>query len=149
MRRAYRQGFTIIEILVTIAIVAIMVTVSMYLLTGLRTSPKTRQTLGTSQATSQWFENATNAWLSPANFGNLSLLTAVPAVTGATWSAQACEVDTAATPANIKCGASVTSGTPSYDGGLTTTTKTVVRLNLAYTPTGGSAVTSSLEFAKR
>lgn len=143
------QGFTLIEVLVATSILLIALVISSGILTSLTSIPRTKETLNVTQATAQWFENATNLWVTAPNYGNLSLLTAVPSVPGHTWSAQACEVKLDPLPITTTCGAAVTSGLPRYYSSLATTSALQVRLNLTYTSTGGKVTTTSLEIAKR
>lgn len=142
-------GFTLIEVLVAAAILLIALTLSSGILTALAGVPRTKETLSVTQANSQWFENATNVWIPPANFGNLGLLTAVPPISGHTWSAQACEVTLTTSPVAVTCGAAVTSGLPTFASGTQTTTALQVRLNLTYTSSTGASTTTSLVVAKR
>jgi len=143
------RGFTLIEVLVATAVFVIVLTFSGAILTGLLGANRTRETLSVAQATTQWFENVTHVWARQDDFGQTARLPAIPAVVGASWSAQLCTVDPTVTPVVPVCGAAVTSGLPAFAGGATTTTARVVQVNLTYNPAGRAAVPATMELAKR
>lgn len=148
-------GLTLIEVLVATSLLAITLTLSTLLLSGLQLTPKTNQTLTVTQASARWLETANTIWARAASYGDLSVLPAVPTIANTTWSATACTVSPQTGTAT--CGAAVTSGLPRYSGGGSTVASTVqlVRLNLTYTPVrpgtttaSGQATTTTLEVVR-
>lgn len=140
------RAFTLVEVLVSIVVLGIVLSLSAGLLTALSGNRASGTRVGVSQATSAWMEDVGNVWALPAQFGNLALLPPVPAVDGHTWSVQVCAV-TASTGAAV-CGVSTSSGVPAYAAG--TTSPTLVRLNLGYTQTStGKTTSTSMELARR
>lgn len=144
-----QQGFTLIEVLMALTVFVIVLTMSGAILTGLLGANRSRQNLNVTQASTQWFENVTHVWARNTDFGNTARLPAVPAVDGATWRAQLCEINPVATPVVPVCGAAVTTGTPRFAAGAATTTARVVQVNLTYTPAGRPAVPVTMELARR
>lgn len=139
------SGFTLIEVLVSIVVLGIVLSLSAGLLTALSGNRASGTRVTVAQATTAWLENVSNIWALPGQFGNVALLPPVPAVEGHTWSVQVCAVTNAVSGAT-SCGTAKSSGTPTFPSG--TTGPTIVRLNLGYTQTSTNKTTwTSMELS--
>lgn len=71
MRRAVQSGFTLIEVLIAIALLGILVAVLTATLTGsLNLNRQAQQQLGTTTGAQQVLESIRNAWTTLANYDN-------------------------------------------------------------------------------
>ncbi|THF86026.1 prepilin-type N-terminal cleavage/methylation domain-containing protein [Deinococcus sp. KSM4-11] len=157
--RSHVRGLTLVEVLVAIAILAIVIALSAAIITSLTTNSHSRTRLGVNQAAQQYIEVMTRDWLDPHRFGTVSASSPRPATLGGyTWEVTACEVtvptDTAATSA-FPCAAppQTVTFTESTAAAATLTPSPAanfMRLTVTYSPTGsGQPLTTSTEFSRR
>lgn len=131
------NGFTIIEVLVSIAILGIVVIASTALVSGLQVNGLSRRQLDTSQASAAYLERVSNLWSTPATFGNVSSLPPVPVVTKYTHELQVCTTDI--TTGADTCGLAVSTNAPLYAGSATTTAAPLVKIIVRYKKVGSQA----------
>ncbi|WP_309571201.1 prepilin-type N-terminal cleavage/methylation domain-containing protein [Deinococcus sp.] len=155
---ARTQGLTLVEVLVAIAILAIVIALSAAIITSLTTNGRSRAGLGVNQAAQQYIEVMTRDWLDPHRFGTVSGATARPTtLSGYTWEVTACEVtvptDTSATTFPCAAPPQTITFTPDTAAAATLTpspTANLMRLTVTYRPTGsGQPLTTSTEFSRR
>lgn len=86
------SGMTLIEVLVAIAVFAVVVALSSAITTSLSMNSTSRSGLAVNQAAQEYLEGITEAWRDPSTFGVLG--TRTPAVVANhSWTVTACEVD--------------------------------------------------------
>lgn len=156
--RARALGLTLVEVLVAIAILAIVITLSSAIITSLVTNGRSRAGLGVNQAAQQYIEVMTRDWLNSRRFGTVSGVTARPTtLSGYTWEVTACEVivPTDASATTFPCAApphaiTFTEATAAAAALTPSPTANLMRLTVTYLPTGsGQPLTTSTEFFRR
>lgn len=146
-------GMTLIEVLVAIAVFAVVVALSSAITTSLGMNSVSRSGLAVNQAAQAYLEGVTEAWRSPAAFGVLGSRTP-QAVADHTWRVTACEVDTA--EATYPCvsdaarNVTFTSAAPTVPTLTPSADARLMRVTVTYTPLGsGSAHSTVTELYRR
>ncbi len=141
----FRQGFTLIEVLVAIAIFAIVTTMSGYLLTSAAQNISSRGRMTINQAAQAYIENVQDGWRDSTAFGRLDAATQQPTtLSGYSWAVKVCEVDVS----TFSCKTAPLSQTtqPVF---IPSSTARLMRLSISYTSSqvGGGSLIASTEIS--
>lgn len=137
------RGMTLIEVLVAIAIFAVVIAISSSVTASLSTNRVSKDRLMANQAAQAFFETVTEHWRTSANFGRADpaatpVAFPVPAdLTGYNWSLTISEVDMSSPTFAAK--SSVTWTKTSKTAYTASASATLMNLALTYAPTGGGA----------
>ena len=133
------QGMTLIEVLISIAIFAVVIAISSSVTASLSTNKVSTDRLKANQAAQAFFETATEYWRTTANFGsaNPAAFPVPTDVTGYTWSLTITEVDM--TSPTFAAKSSTTWTKTSQTPYTASASATLMNLALTYAPTGSGS----------
>lgn len=140
-----RQGFTLIEVLVAIAIFAIVMTMSGYLLTSAAQNTSSRGRMTINQAAQAYLESVQDGWRDSTAFGRLDAATQQPTpLSGYSWTVKVCEVDVSTFNCKTVPVAQTTQPVFTPSG-----TAKLMRLSVGYTSSkvGGGSLIASTEMS--
>ncbi|ACO45086.1 prepilin-type N-terminal cleavage/methylation domain-containing protein [Deinococcus deserti] len=143
------RGMTLIEVLVAIAIFAVVIAISSSVTVSLSTNRISADRLRANQAAQAFFETVTEYWRSSSTFGRTDAAFPLPTdLTGYTWSLKISEVDMASPTFAAKSSVSWTkTSTPAYSASASAT---LMNLALTYTSQGsGTSFVNGTEIYKR
>ncbi|GHF48689.1 prepilin-type N-terminal cleavage/methylation domain-containing protein [Deinococcus metalli] len=148
------QGMTLIEVLIGIAIFAVVVVISSAVTASLSTNKVSADRLAANQAAQAFFESVTEYWRTSTAFGNADPAASptpfpVPAeINGYNWSLTISDIDM--TSATFAPKTSVTWTKSSKTAYTASASATLMDLSLTYTPTAsGSSFVNGTEIYKR